>query len=413
MQNQMGLFTEANEDNAPLAYQIRPNDLNDFFGQEQILSRVDKIDLTRPPHIVFYGPPGTGKTTLAHILANKSGYHLYPFNAVMGGVNDLRAIIKEAMSNTQLKGEKAIIFIDEIHRFNKSQQDALLPHLEKGDFVLFGATTEYPNTSLNKALLSRIQIWPLEKLSDENIKSILINALEKKEDNLKEEIIQLIVDSIDGDARSALNQLELFLQNKEKIEKLSASEIQKSYLFKNREYDKNSNRHYDVISAFIKSIRGSDVDSALLWLAVMLDGGEDPVFIARRLMILASEDVGNADPRAIQVCCNAHYVTTQIGMPEARITLAQAVTYLAHSPKSNASYKAINEALEFVRNQKTIEVPTHLRNHHPDKKKYKYPHSYPNHYTEQIYNDESIKFYQSSGLGYERMMDENLKKMKS
>ena len=168
-----------------------------------------------------------------------------------------------------------------------------------------------------------------------------------------------------------------------------------------------------MISAFIKSIRGSDVDSALLWLAVMLDGGEDPVFIARRLMILASEDVGNADPRAIQVCCNAHYVTTQIGMPEARITLAQAVTYLAHSPKSNASYKAINEALEFVRNQKTIEVPTHLRNHHPDKKKYKYPHSYPNHYTEQIYNDESIKFYQSSGLGYERMMDENLKKMKS
>jgi len=413
MANQIGLFNDNENTNAPLAYEVRPTEISHYFGQVQLRSKLDNINYNNLPHIVFYGPPGTGKTTLAKIMASSAALKLYDFNAVMGGVNDLRALIKDAIGLQASTGERSIIFIDEIHRFNKSQQDALLPYLEKGDFILFGATTEYPKTSLNKALLSRIQVWELQKLDEQSIEKILFNALEYKEEQLDPKYIELIVKSNNGDARSALNQLEELLQNKDQLDKLDIEDVKKNYLFNAREYDRNSNRHYDVISAFIKSIRGSDPNSAILWLAIMLEGGEDPEFIARRLMISASEDIGNADPRALQVATSAHYVTKNIGMPEARITLAQAVTYLAHAPKSNASYLAINEAMEFVKNNKTIEVPTHLRNHHPDKSQYKYPHSYPNHYTEQSYNDEKVTFYQSSELGYERMMNENLKKMKS
>ncbi|MEX1099105.1 MAG: hypothetical protein WEB87_01690, partial [Bacteriovoracaceae bacterium] len=307
---------------------------------------------------------------------------------------------------------KSIIFIDEIHRFNKAQQDALLPYLEKGDFVLFGATTEYPQTALNRALLSRVQLWNLEKLSKNELKEIIKRALNLRSISLVPEVVDFIADNNNGDARAALNQVEILEQNKDAIADLDFESIKKQFLFSQRQYDKNSERHYDVISAFIKSLRGSDANAALLWLAVMLDGGEDPVFIARRLIIAASEDIGNADPRALQLANDAHYATKQIGMPEARIPLAQAAVYLANAPKSNSSYLAIDEALSFVRENKTIEVPTHLRNNHPDKKNYKYPHSYPNHWTEQNYSHVKERFYTPGELGYERMQTDNLDKMK-
>lgn len=413
MKDQMGLFQQQETSAAPpLAFELRPTDLSEYHGQGGAKKRIERLDFKRLPHIIFWGPPGTGKTTLATILAGKAGLELFNFNAVMGGVNDLRKLIAQAQELAQLEGKRSIIFIDEIHRFNKAQQDALLPYLEKGDFVLFGATTEYPQTALNRALLSRVQLWGLEKLEKEELKKIIHRAMEKRELKLSEQVIDFIADNNNGDARAALNQIEILEQNKDAIEELDFEQIKKQFLFSQRRYDKNSERHYDVISAFIKSIRGSDPDSALLWLAVMLDGGEDPDFIGRRLIIAASEDIGNADPRALQLACDAHYAVKNIGMPEARIPLAQATVYLARSPKSNSSYLAIDEALAFVRESKTLEVPTHLRNHHPDKKNYKYPHSFPGHWVDQDYKNEKDNFYSPGELGYEKMQSQYLDKIK-
>lgn len=412
MNDQIGLFNANEEGSAPLAYRVRPETLDLYVGQPQIQKKLQILDLKNLPHIVFFGPPGCGKTTIASILAKQVDYEWFEFNAVLGGVNDLRKIIKEASGLKESTGKASIIFIDEIHRFNKGQQDALLPYLEKGDFVLFGATTENPNTSLNKAILSRVQRWRLEQLSESDISTLLNNTLKSEGFELRAELITYLAKHSNGDARSALNQLEVLIQNIENIKDMPMEEISQTYLFDNRRYDKDSERHYDVISAFIKSVRGSDVNSAILWLAVMLDGGEDIEFIARRLIILASEDVGNADPRALQIATSAHYGIKNIGMPEARIILAQATTYLANAPKSNASYMAINEALAYVRDNPTVEVPTHLRNHHPDKKNYKYPHSFMNHWVKQDYKSISEKFYESSYLGYERMQEDYLSKVK-
>jgi putative ATPase len=413
MKKQIGLFEDdPTQSNAPMAYKMRPSDLTGFYGQKNILNRLKSLNHKKLPHIIFWGPPGCGKTTLANILATEANLELFPFNAVLGGVNDLRKLISEAIELKNLHGKTSVIFIDEIHRFNKSQQDALLPYLEKGDFVLFGATTEYPQTSLNKAIISRVQVWGFEKLSPEEIFKILDNAQTESKLNFNIEILNYIASFSNGDARSALNNLELLANSKDDISSMTLDEIKIKIFNIQREYDKNSDRHYDVISAFIKSVRGSDVDAAILWLAVMIDGGEDPEFIARRLIILASEDIGNADPRALQMATSSHYGVKNIGMPEARLILAQATTYLAQAPKSNSSYNAINSALEFVKENPTIEVPTHLRSNHPDKRNYKYPHSFQNHWVKQSYHPKQLSFFESSNLGYEKMQNDYLDKIR-
>jgi putative ATPase len=411
MKDQMGLFEGDSNSSTPLAFKSRPKTLELFYGQEGIKKRLKSVNYNHLPHIIFYGPPGSGKTTLSTILAEEANLNIYNFNAVLAGVNELRGLIKDALSLKKTNGKLSVIFIDEIHRFNKAQQDALLPYLEAGDFVLFGATTEYPQTSLNKAILSRVQVWPFEKLDNNSLKDILQSSLKIEKKKVSSQIIDHLALYANGDARSALNSLELIL-NTENYETLSFDTIKTEVLNQKRDYDKNSDRHYDVISAFIKSVRGSDIDAAILWLAIMLDGGEDPDFIARRLIILASEDIGNADPRGLQMATSCHYAIKTIGMPEARIILAQTTTYLASAPKSNSSYLAIDKALDFVKNAPTIEVPTHLRNKHPDKKNYKYPHSYNNHWINQPYKDEDHAFFKTSGIAYERMQKEYLDKIK-
>lgn len=412
--DQMKLFSTSSIDDAPLAFKQRPLSFEHFVGQNQIINRINNLDIKNLPHIVFFGPPGSGKTTLAAILASEANLEIFNFNAVLGGVKELREIISTSIQNKSFEGKKSIIFIDEIHRFNKGQQDALLPHLEKGDFVLFGATTENPNVTLNKAILSRVQRWRFNALNSNEILEILKSACVNSDTKINFDLLNFIAVNSNGDARSSLNHLEVLFQNVDKIQDLSTEQICKQYLFENRRYDKDSERHYDVISAFIKSIRGSDANAAILWLAAMLDGGEDIEFIARRLIISASEDIGNADPRALQVATNAHYAIKQIGMPEARLILAQATSYLANAPKSNASYLAINEALAYVKSNPTIEVPTHLRNHHPNKKQYKYPHNYENHWVDQDYLDKNLdaRFYKNTNIGYEKMMENYLQRIK-
>jgi putative ATPase len=422
MQNQMGLFdsktpktvkTEAFSTKSPLAYRVRPNSIEDYFGQEEVFKRYPRLKDGHFQNLILWGPPGVGKTTLAQIIANKSGKELYRFNAVLGGVADLKKLISSAMEMKEKHAIESIIFIDEIHRFNKAQQDALLPYVEKGDFGLIGATTENPRSSINRALLSRLGIVELKSLTQENIKSILERALDNLSIKVSEEVINFISDHSSGDARRALNMLEIV----EKEYALSGEEMAfdqlKAQILENaRNYDRNQDRHYDVISAFIKSMRGSDPDAAITWLAVMLDGGEDPVFIARRLVIFASEDVGNADPSALPLAVAALSAVQNIGMPEARINLAQAVTYLAATVKSNAAYQAIGSAMSWLQEQSTIEVPDHLKNFPPQgSKKYLYPHSYEGHFVPQDYvktKDKQV-FYEPTEIGREKNIRERLK----
>lgn len=399
---QLDAFNFDSETGLPLAAKLRPKSLDEFCGQTHIRTQLEKL-ISHPRHVIFWGPPGTGKTTLAHLISAQIARELHVFSAVTQGIPELKKLIAEMLDRRKQFGKESILFIDEIHRFNKSQQDALLPYLENADFLFIGATTEYPHTSLNKALISRVSLIELKAHEQKDLVQILERGLsDLKRDELAPYLEELAKLS-NGDARFALNQLarlEAFdraeLQDKEKVLK---------ELFEHaRQYDKNANRHYDVISAFIKSIRGSDPQAALLYLAIMLDGGEAPEFIARRLMILASEDIGLANSQALQVATNAHYVTKQIGMPEARITLSHATVYLALSPKSNSVYSAIDEALSFVRENPTIEVPGHLSNVSPEKKNYKYPHSYPHNWVEQNYlpKNVAVKFYGPQANGSEK-----------
>lgn len=394
---------------SPLAFRARPFELEGLKGQEKVLRRFPFLLEKNFPSLILFGPPGSGKTTLAHILAKRSEKDLYPFNAVLGGVNELKKLISRADDIRRMHGREAIIFIDEIHRFNKAQQDALLPYIEAGQFTLIGATTENPRRSINRALLSRLQTVELSALAEEHLVSIIGNAAQAFSIPFDQQIAAFIASYSSGDARKALNLFELVEQNP----KLQFEQLKPIIIENSRNYDKSDDRHYDVISAFIKSMRGSDPNAALLWLAVMLDGGEDPVFIARRLVIFASEDVGNADIHALPLAVAALQAVQNIGMPEARINLAQATTYLASTVKSNAAYLGINRALEYVQEQQTIETPNHLKNRPVEgKSPYLYPHDYPNSFVEQQYSDKPLPaFYAPKDIGHESNILKRLKNL--
>jgi putative ATPase len=399
-----------------------------FFGPDKLLRRMLQADgLTS---LLFYGPPGTGKTALAHVIANHTRARFVPLNAVASGTKEVRAALEAARAELEDTGRRTILFVDEIHRFNKAQQDVLLPDVEEGRVILIGATTQNPFFAVNSPLLSRSQIFTFEPLTREQIKTLLARALADRERGLGEyevhvtpEAMDFLAEVSDGDARRALTALEIGVLSAqpppsppggegsgvrgnpvEFTMEVARDSIQRKAL----DYDPTGDQHYDVISAFIKSMRGSDPDAAIYWLARMLEAGEDPRFIARRIVIFASEDVGNADPRALSVATAAAQAVEFIGLPECQLNLAQAVTYLATAPKSNASTTAIGKAREDVRSGRTLQVPKHLRDAHyrgaeqfGHGEGYKYAHNYEGGHVEQQYLPEERRYYEPTDRGYE------------
>ena len=413
----------------PLAERIRPQVLSDFTGQTTLIHKnsllTKAVAANQAFSLIFWGPPGTGKTTLARILSHEFGSDYFELSAISSGVKQVREILQKGKDAFE-GGKRSILFIDEIHRFTKSQQDSLLHAVEEGTITLMGATTENPSFEVISPLLSRCQILRLYPLNEEELGNVLKRAI--KEDilltqrnmKLDKEAETLLLESCSGDARKMLNTLELsvYLQTKENPI-LTKENIWEALQQKHVIYDKAGDYHYDVISAYIKSVRGSDPDAAVYWLAVMLEGGEKPEFIARRLIILASEDIGNAEPYALQLANAAFDAVHKIGMPESRIILSQITTYLAGVPKSNAAYKAIDSALENVREKGAGSVPLHLRNAATGLMKsegygkdYKYSHSYENHFVEQNYFPESFVkppvFYSPQNKGREKFIKERL-----
>lgn len=437
----MDLFDYMRQENgkkeSPLASRMRPTTLDEVVGQQHIIGK-DKllyraIMADKISSIIFYGPPGTGKTTLAKVIAHTTSAEFTSINATAAGKKDMEQVVENAKNMRGMYGKKTILFIDEIHRFNKGQQDYLLPFVEDGTIILVGATTENPYFEVNGALLSRSIIFELKPLSQDDIKKLLLRALQDQEKGLgsygatiDDDALDFLSDMANGDARSALTAIELGVLTTEPstdgkihITLSVASECIQRRVVK---YDKSGDNHYDTISAFIKSMRGSDPDAAIYYLARMLYAGEDVKFIVRRIMICASEDVGNADPQALQVAVAAAQAVERIGMPESQIILAQAVNYVACAPKSNASYLSIGAAMQMVANGQTPPIPTHLQDsHYKSAGKlghglgYQYAHDFKNHYVQQQYLPDALvgtQFYEPTEMGYEKKIREHLERIR-
>lgn len=425
------------ENEAPLASRLRPRTLDEVVGQRHIIGKgtllYRAIAADQLSSIILYGPPGTGKTTLAKVIANTTKGNFTQINATGAGKKDMEAVVSEAKNALGMYGRKTILFIDEIHRFNKGQQDYLLPFVEDGTLVLIGATTENPYFEVNSALLSRSIIFELKPLSRDDIRELLRRAVTDPERGmgsyhpvLDETAAEFLADVSGGDARSALNALELAVLTTPKDADgqihITLDVAQECIQKRAVRYDRQGDQHYDTISAFIKSMRGSDPDAAVYYLARMLYAGEDVKFIARRIMICASEDVGNADPQALQVAVSAALAAERVGMPEAQIILAQAASYVACAPKSNSAVMAISKAMDSVKNQKINTVPPHLQDAHYKGSAglgrgtgYLYAHSFPNHYVKQQYLPDEVageRFYEPSEMGYEKKMREHLERIR-
>ena len=417
------------EQESPLASRMRPTTLDEVVGQKHIIGK-DKllyraIKADQLGSIIFYGPPGTGKTTLAKVIANTTSASFRQINATVAGKKDMEDVVKEAKDALGMYGKKTILFVDEIHRFNKSQQDYLLPYVEDGTLILIGATTENPYFEVNGALLSRSRIFELKALEKEDVKELILRAVRDEKKGMgsyhaviDDEAADFLADVSGGDARAALNAVELGVLTTERDQAdglihITLEVAQECIQKRAVRYDKDGDNHYDTISAFIKSMRGSDPDAAVYYLARMLYAGEDIKFIARRIMICAAEDVGNADPQALTVAVSAAQAVERIGMPEAQIILSQAVLYVATAPKSNSACNAVFEAMDAVKSQRSMPVPAHLQDsHYGGSAKLGHAHNYPNHYVKQQYLPDGMEeqvFYHPSENGYESKIGEHMR----